>query len=182
VRDDDCAYTLEALQVPQAIAFQPRIARNGRGDTGDIINALNAQSGQTGKGDSAPCVAVTFSDAAGTIRHNTRSNSNPVTEASMHVLQNWAVRRLTCEECELLQGFPIGYTLLPGKGKRKGEDLQQTTDYLIALGFTPAAAAVLAHCPDGPRYKSLGNSWAVPVFTWVGTRVERMLNHESLSQ
>lgn len=106
----------------------------------------------------------------------------PVSNENQSAYPTWKVRRLTPEEAEKLQGFPIGYTLLPGKGKRKGEDLQQTTDYLIALGFTPAAAAVLAHCPDGPRYKSLGNSWAVPVFTWVGTRVERMLNHESLSQ
>jgi hypothetical protein len=44
---------------PPAIAFQPRIARNGRGDMGDAVNALQAQSGQTGKGDAAPCVALT---------------------------------------------------------------------------------------------------------------------------
>lgn len=55
------------------------------------------------------------------------------------------VRRLTVEECEFLQGFPRNYTLIPHRGK-------------------PAA--------DGPRYKSLGNSWAVPVIAWVGHRIE----------
>lgn len=191
--DKTDALTTTTDRCSHVLAFQPRIARNGRGDTGDIINA---QSGQTGKGDSAPCVAFTLhgtregtrevatqTDLAGTIRKGTGS---AIQNSSNTLVQNWAVRRLTCEEAELLQGFPIGYTLLPGKGKRKGkrkgEDLQQTTDYLITLGFPPSAAAVLAHCPDGPRYKALGNSWAVPVFTWVGTRVERMLNHQPLSQ
>ena len=64
--------------------FQPRIARNGRGDTGDVTGALNAQSGTTGKGDAAPHVAI---------------------EAH----ENWAVRRLTPTECLRLQGFPDDY-------------------------------------------------------------------------
>ena len=55
------------------------------------------------------------------------------------------VRRLTPRECERLQGFPDDYTLIPHRGK-------------------PAA--------DGPRYKALGNSWAVPVAAWVGERIE----------
>lgn len=55
-----------------------------------------------------------------------------------------AVRRLTVEECEFLQGFPRGYTLIPYRS-------------------TPAA--------DGPRYKALGNSMAVPVIRWIGQRL-----------
>lgn len=56
-----------------------------------------------------------------------------------------AVRRLTPRECERLQGFPDNYTLIPYRGK-------------------PAA--------DGPRYKALGNSWAVPVAAWIGRRID----------
>ncbi len=55
------------------------------------------------------------------------------------------VRRLTPEECEALQGFPRSYTAVPNRGK-------------------PAA--------DGPRYKALGNSWAVPNVRWIGERIE----------
>jgi DNA (cytosine-5)-methyltransferase 1 len=58
------------------------------------------------------------------------------------------VRRLTPTECERLQGFPDGYTLVPHRGK-------------------PAA--------DGPRYKSLGNSMAVPVMAWIGTRINQAI-------
>lgn len=55
-----------------------------------------------------------------------------------------AVRRLTPRECERLQGFPDDYTLVPHRGK-------------------PMA--------DGPRYKALGNSMAVPVMRWIGERI-----------
>jgi DNA (cytosine-5)-methyltransferase 1 len=58
------------------------------------------------------------------------------------------VRRLLPEECERLQGFPDGYTRIPWRGKPP-ED-----------------------CPDGPRYKALGNSMAVPVMRWIGARIE----------
>lgn len=56
-----------------------------------------------------------------------------------------AVRRLTPRECERLQGFPDDYTLVPNRSK-------------------PMA--------DGPRYKALGNSMAVPVMRWIGERIE----------
>lgn len=61
------------------------------------------------------------------------------------------VRRLTPTECELLQGFPDGHTLIPWRGKGAAE------------------------CPDGPRYKVLGNSMAVPVMRWIGARIARQL-------
>lgn len=57
------------------------------------------------------------------------------------------VRRLTPLECERLQGFPDGHTLIAWKGKPAEE------------------------CPDGPRYKAIGNSMAVPVMRWIGRRI-----------
>ncbi len=67
------------------------------------------------------------------------------------------VRRLTPVECERLQGFPDDYTAIPWRKK-------------------PAA-----DCPDGPRYKALGNSWAVPVVRWVGRRIDGALEGEKLT-
>lgn len=55
------------------------------------------------------------------------------------------VRRLTPRECERLQGFPDDYTDIPYRNKE--------------------------HAPDGPRYKALGNSMAVPVMRWIGERI-----------
>lgn len=57
------------------------------------------------------------------------------------VATNMAVRRLTPVECERLQGFPDNYT------------------------------NIRENCPNGARYKALGNSMAVPVMRWIGERI-----------
>jgi DNA (cytosine-5)-methyltransferase 1 len=62
------------------------------------------------------------------------------------IISNMAVRRLTLIECERLQGFPDNYT------------------------------NIKANCPDGPRYKALGNSMAVPVMKWIGERINNVDN------
>jgi DNA (cytosine-5)-methyltransferase 1 len=59
-----------------------------------------------------------------------------------------AVRRLTPRECERLQGFNDDHTLIPWRNKPASE------------------------CPDGPRYKALGNSMAVPCMQWIGKRID----------
>lgn len=61
------------------------------------------------------------------------------------------VRRLTPVECERLQGFPDNHTLISWRGK-------DATD-----------------CPDGPRYRAIGNSMAVPVMRWIGERIVALL-------
>jgi len=65
-------------------------------------------------------------------------------QSALHTMQ---VRRLTAIECEFLQGFPRNYTLIPWR-KKQAED-----------------------CPDGPRYKALGNSMAVNCMAWIGERI-----------
>ena len=67
------------------------------------------------------------------------------------------VRRLTPTECERLQGFPDGWTAIPWK-KKNAED-----------------------CPDGPRYKALGNSMAVNCMEWLGERIQKF-DQSSLCQ
>lgn len=63
----------------------------------------------------------------------------------------YIVRRLTPMECERLQGFPDDWTLIPYRGKPAEE------------------------CPDGPRYKAIGNSMAVPVMKWIMDRMDEQL-------
>jgi DNA (cytosine-5)-methyltransferase 1 len=79
------------------------------------------------------------------------------------------VRRLTPRECERLQGFPDNYTLIPGKASRQVE--ADMLAYLRAVfpGLTDSEARRMA--ADGPRYKAIGNSWAVPCARWIGQRI-----------
>jgi DNA (cytosine-5)-methyltransferase 1 len=68
--------------------------------------------------------------------------------ATQGVARGLAVRRLTPTECERLQGFPDNHTLIPWKKKPADQ------------------------CPDGPRYKALGNSMAVNCMEWIGQRID----------
>ncbi len=83
------------------------------------------------------------------------------------------VRRLTPRECERLQGFKDDYTLIPWKSKRtRPKDYAETVDHLLAFGYDRDEAVRLAHTPDGPRYRVLGNSMAVPKVQWIGRRIQ----------
>jgi site-specific DNA-cytosine methylase len=195
--DDGTAYTVDthATQgVAQPIAFEPgKMKRLGYGDAEPgLAPTLRAEAGDNqlsvayniapGKGELKDDIHVTDAHVSKTID---ASGSNP----SMHqggaaivqpvgtdlfngtitgdismtlkrgdgnpainqptVMQAMAVRRLTPVECERLQGFPDHYTDIKPKGK-------------------PTS--------DGPRYKALGNSMAVPVMAWIGKRIQEVEN------
>lgn len=93
----------------------------------------------------APCIA--FPERLSGTQCASSEDVSPSLGAlnTMAVATQWAVRRLTPLECERLMGFPDGHTSVPHKGK-------------------PAT--------DGPRYKALGNSWAVNCARWIGERIE----------
>jgi DNA (cytosine-5)-methyltransferase 1 len=124
-----------------AIAFHP---------TQDPISSTDGSTHCMGTGSKQGCatVAVAFDTYNQTVNKHTsqtiKSPQGAVQESVGAVLQSMQVRRLTPRECERLQGFPDDYTLVPNRGK-------------------PAA--------DGPRYKALGNSWAVPNVRWIGERI-----------
>lgn len=161
-------------QATHAVAF----AQNQLGEvrTGEIANTLNTNFNASGR--NTPCVCF-GGDVARTLQ--ARHDSSPCADRGMDVVAiGWSeeltaseelagtiqrggdggrhegvmtptmqVRRLTPVECERLQGFPDGYTAIPWRNKPAGE------------------------CPDGPRYKALGNSMAVPVMRWIGDRIRK---------
>ncbi|EAA3426990.1 DNA cytosine methyltransferase [Salmonella enterica subsp. enterica] len=92
-----------------------------------------------------------------------------------YLLNNLRVRRLTPRECERLQGFPGDHTLIPyGRFIRPEKMNRDYAKYLMRGGqfsfdYCCRAAA------DGPRYKAIGNSMAVPVMRWIGKRISDAL-------
>ena len=76
------------------------------------------------------------------ISYTMKTQGGTIGQGYQAVRHGMQVRRLTPMECERLQGFPDGYT-----------DIKDKT-------------------PDGPRYKALGNSMAVPVMKWIGERIQ----------
>lgn len=86
-------------------------------------------------------------------RYGTGGNNVPFVLSDVIPIKS-SVRKLTPLECERLQGFPDNYTRIAYRGKKE-ED-----------------------CPDSPRYKAIGNSWAVPVVRWLGKHIKNIVNHE----
>jgi DNA (cytosine-5)-methyltransferase 1 len=135
------AYTLNTIAAP-AVAF----AQNSRDELREmpIAGCLAAEPGMKQQS----FVAYGVGEKPDTA-HCLRSGASKADkhESTTYVKQHTQVRRLTPTECELLQGFPDGHTSIPWRNKPAGE------------------------CPDGPRYKAIGNSWAVPCFRWIAQRI-----------
>jgi DNA (cytosine-5)-methyltransferase 1 len=96
-------------------------------------------------GSDGTASTATPTDVAGSVR--TKPPGSTENSSTTIAQQEMAVRRLTPRECERLQGFPDDYTLVEYRGK------------LAA---------------DGPRYRALGNSMAVPVMRWIGQRIAQV--------
>jgi DNA (cytosine-5)-methyltransferase 1 len=131
-------------------------------DAGELSPTLRAGGHDGSHANAGVPPAIAFkpgqSEAAGgffgTIEFSpTLQSQNNGSTAVPAVSLGSAVRRLTPVECERLQGFPDQYTLIPVRGK-------------------PAA--------DGPRYKALGNSMAVPVMRWIGERIDRFMPRDEV--
>lgn len=143
------------------------LGRNG-GQENAVFTIQNATRGkdQNGLGiavdspmytlDQASQHAV-FAIQAGALRTNPLSGPDGLGVQADHAYtlearaEVQAVRRLTPVECERLQGFPDNHTEIPWRNKP------------------------LSECPDGPRYKAIGNSKAVPVVRWIGQRIQQAI-------
>jgi len=130
------------------IGRKPENGGNGDGFTeGGPMYTLNA----TGVHGVMQPMAFDLAQITSAVNRTRVDPSLPVSTMSkgsdMHVASAMAVRRLSPKECERLQGFPDNYTDIKLKGKPT---------------------------PDGPRYKALGNSMAVPVMAWIGKRIQEV--------
>jgi DNA (cytosine-5)-methyltransferase 1 len=133
-----------------AVAF----AQNQLGEVrvGDVFNTINTNSNASGRNTPMVAVATDLYNGAidGDVTHSIRVGNGNAMGGVPSVMSTMQVRRLTPTECERLQGFPDNYTNIPWRGKPES--------------------------PDGPRYKALGNSWAVPVVRWIGSRIDAAVN------
>jgi DNA (cytosine-5)-methyltransferase 1 len=143
---DPCHPRAAGAHAP-AIAFSCK--DHGADATDDLAPTLRAMAHSGSHANAGGQMAVALNWQAGGTQtslgtgHDTAGSL--IKNQTPGTMVGGSVRRLTPRECERLQGFPDDYTLIPYRGK-------------------PAA--------DGPRYKALGNSWAVPCARWIGERIE----------
>jgi DNA (cytosine-5)-methyltransferase 1 len=131
----------------QPIGFS---AKDSGADLSAMSPALHAMARDRSNANGGGQVAVCVQEGQTGVREHetagTVRSDAPGSQAGGSLIRHrMAVRRLTPRECERLQGFPDDYTLIPYRGK-------------------PA--------PDGPRYRAIGNSMAVPVMRWIGRRIQ----------
>ncbi len=125
-------------------------AKDHGGDAGDTAPTLRAMPHDRSHANGGGQIAVCVQEAQTGVREydtaGTVRSDAPGTQPGGSLIRfRMAVRRLTPRECERLQGMPDDWTLVPYRGR-------------------PAA--------DGPRYRAIGNSMAVPVMRWIGRRMQ----------
>ena len=152
--DVDMVQTLQAKN-PMAVAFakthKPMSDTDPEGWS-PVDAAPTVTHWPRDRSDTGTDVAVVQPVAPALTASNDPSRSPQSSEVTQQVEAvhgaSMQVRRLTPVECERLQGFPDGYTNIPWRKKPES--------------------------PDGPRYKALGNSMAVPVMNWIGQRIQKV--------
>lgn len=146
-KDGDPCPTLDRSAVP-AVAIQGTVI--GRQDHNGPQGSGHSDSGEMYTLNSTDVHAVAVAPTITATNDPSRlPQSSEITQqvAAVHSA-TMQVRRLTPTECERLQGFPDGWTAIPWKKKPADQ------------------------CPDGPRYKALGNSMAVNCMEWLGERIQ----------
>ena len=173
-----------------AIAFESRVARNGRGGPEEICPPLKAQSGETGKGDSAPLVALSFSQ---NVRGEVRTSAGetalssgggkpgqgyPAVASFQHngedIADPVAANQARTYTHEGSRNFRLSNVAISNWAVRRLTPLeccrlQGFPDDYLDITFRGKVAA------DGNRYRALGNSMAVPVMSWLGKRIDTAL-------
>ena len=157
--DDNGAYSLTACDhhaviAPTAKTLQVRCGKEGGGKGALVQDDLSATLSTSNVQTLFKPVAFA-ANQRGEVRlqggDGDVTGAVPASQSGKQVngvVCGYEVRRLTPREFERLQGFPDDWTLITWKGKPADE------------------------CPDGPRYKAIGNSMAVPVMRWIGERIE----------
>ena len=157
----DPCHPLAAGAHPPAVAYEPVIYQDSEFgvqayDQAGTLRAGRIPAHQMTLQNSTQAVDVYNGSITGEVCATMGASGSPINSAGPQVMQQSTVRRLTPVECERLQGFPDNFTAIPWR-KKGAED-----------------------CPDGPRYKALGNSMAVPVMRWIGERINLIDDYLSI--
>jgi site-specific DNA-cytosine methylase len=167
---EEVAHTLDGAN-GQAVAFT---SKDYGGDASfDLSPTLRAGGHAGSHANAGVPPAIAFPARMSGTQHASTEDLSPSLGAANETAVAAAsqVRRLTPRECERLQGFQwLCSPDLPGAWQDSAGRWWSPDYTAITWRGKPAD-----QCPDGPRYKALGNSWAVPVVAWIGRRINSHL-------
>ncbi|EQA1665933.1 DNA cytosine methyltransferase [Enterobacter bugandensis] len=165
---------------------------NGGDATSDLSPTIRAGNHDKSHANSGqpPAIAYAFKAGQGAKaggigyaeeQSPTLTSSCSGTNLAPAVMQGIAVRRLTPRECERLQGFPDDFTLIEYGRKVSAEKMERDYAKYLMRGGKLTFEECCGRAADGPRYKAIGNSMAVPVMRWIGERIAAALPAEKLN-
>jgi len=182
------AETAATMLIPEPIAFDCKgteVQYNSDGLSPPLRSMGHKDSHRNGGGHAAAAYSIMPMNNGKDYKARETDIAQPImaggpvggNQGGDYIAEQWAVRRLTVTECERLQGYPDYWTLIEHGSTRKLDEDEAA--YLIAKGAhvwrdnkgalrTKAAA-------DGPRYKALGNAWAVVCVRPVALRLHQEL-------
>lgn len=172
---------------------------DSKGSVADSSKVSTALTGSQRSGPQQNCASTVVYQCQGTnvgpaqtLKGQNVTNGVPFTSE---------LRRLTPRECEILQGFPPGWTLTesykarPKEAQRYLKALRrwrrkptarrwgyvcnaasELADLAAYLGIPVHDLALKGCTPDGPRYKAIGNSMPVPVIRWIGDKIQEAIS------
>jgi len=183
-----CAFDYQNAELTTSKECTPTLC--GFGGKGRLA-VHHSMKGQDNAGHDQPIVTAfqergrsdgTSLDIGGDVAYALTAPSGGGRTQERNIQVGTSVRRLTPRECERLQGFPDDYTLIPWRTYRAG--ISRNDNFAAMLAGLRANIASFfgrqgkisnqpdsGECPDGPRYKALGNSMAVPVMRWIGAQI-----------
>jgi DNA (cytosine-5)-methyltransferase 1 len=167
---EDVAHTLDGAN-GQCVAFQPKASRTQSMNPSETCPTLGTTK------EPAVAFAQNTRDEVRELGNNVAGElaGQPGMKQQTYLRLGTMVRRLTPRECERLQGFNDDYTRIPGRSSWRALDDTETPEMMHAMGFLVKKnknGKWRVNDPDGPRYKALGNSMAVPVMRWIGERIQ----------
>lgn len=146
-RPGDPCHTLAKGQRPPTVAFNITPSNSNKdfnARASERAQAVTTQGGAPSAHGGDVVVSAFDERQSDVIQYGDMTGPLDTDGQSIAVQSGWMVRRLTPRECERLQGAPDDYTLVPYRGRAMA---------------------------DGPRYKMIGNSFAVHCVRWIGERV-----------
>lgn len=171
-----------------AIAFSYK--DHGADATVDMAPTLRAGNHNTSHANSGQPPAIVYAFKAGQgakaggigfakEQSPTLTSASSGTNLAPALVQGLAVRRLTPRECERLQGFPDDHTLIQYGRRISPEKMDRDFAKYLMRGGKLTFEECCGRATDGPRYKAIGNSMAVPVMRWIGERIAAALPVEA---
>lgn len=165
---------------------------NGADATSDLSPTIRAGNHDKSHANSGqpPAIAYAFKAGQGAKaggigyaeeQSPTLTSASSGTNLAPAVMHGVAVRRLTPRECERLQGFPDNHTLVPYGRQIRPEKMDRDFAKYLMRGGMLTFEECCGRAADGPRYKAIGNSMAVPVMRWIGERIAAALPAEKMN-